>query len=343
MVNRRKAHTSKRRQERTIGRMAIVRLRGEAIKRLDSVLKPPGHYDRGLDASANSHAETWRRGVPGGDADHYDHHEAYKLQACLIYLYNPTQEYDLDHNYFVAQRYLTFLASSRLMAGGCPLDNLRGPLAELLVRLTVEQARQFDAYLRFKRRVPESEQTYSADKDYLDAAQLLNNAFSACNADCTRYPSCFTDLRRSNRVGRARAFRKVEGPFETRHLVVSRVAESGEVRRADAEAFIKEFYGWIDSENGADVSEATAAKLLRYFAEKPQVVTILELTTRCFLRRVLQDRQRCQSTRLKDEQVGPAGDAGRIQAHGDKASKQPASTQTRLTKHGLLHTSPRTH
>jgi hypothetical protein len=108
---------------------------------------------------------------------------------------------------------------------------------------------------------------------------------------CKSYPNCFADLQRHNQAARSRAFRKLESPLERSHLVSSRVAESGEGTRARAEEFVAKFYDWMDSDNGADLSQTIATDLLRYLADEPRLVTVLELTTKCFLHRVAQEKK----------------------------------------------------
>jgi hypothetical protein len=168
-------------------------------------------------------------------------------------------------------------------------------LAEVLLRLNLEQVRRFIAYLRFlDRRFNPAQESLEpgagAESDYFRAIRTIGEALPrGCTSDA--YPGCLVDMRKLSRAARCEAFRGKSDPQSTTHLVDAKVAEPHGLDPEKTTAFVNEFYRWFDSDQ-ASISDETAYLLLRWFRDEPRTVGVLELTTRCFVCRSLSESER---------------------------------------------------
>ncbi len=246
-----------------------------------------------LETLATELAERWR-GLLATNAPRQVREFLYSRQAALFWAYNGKQEQDGDgqrSDYLRAQKYLAYLFAREAVSRACPLAGLTPGHIDLLVRLTIEEAIQFEAYLRYvSRSGPPSQRRWSdhrPDPDYLAAVAWWGDRLCTCPSGsvhtCVQQLRTLYDAARDRLVGTRDVLLMPEAnKQEDRELLAQLRTENNGGVPAPIKAFATAFYTWFDATPDA-VPEDVAAAILRSMYGRRYAVSVFEMLTKCFI------------------------------------------------------------
>ena len=213
-----------------------------------------------------------------------------KRQAKLIWAYRKRPWQELEHqrlnDLHDAKRHLTFLLARECLQSACPLDALSEGNVHLFVALSIEDARQAEAHLRFVGRNRDHDGGHGHFGDYLSAAQLTDDAWCSCG-NPSRRGKCLQQLR----VLHDKACQTVFTDTSKSRIARILEAKANSLRRRNwdeqsarlrSATYVADFYTWFNA-GTLSIDEAHARSLLTHFFHNCGVVNVMELATKCFI------------------------------------------------------------
>ncbi len=237
-----------------------------------------GHGRSVLDEAAESLADCWRNSA----AYDAESREAFcRWQARLIAGYDGCS--DEFRNYYLAARHLEFILAEPFLAprGPCPVAALSNEEASLLSRLTLRRAQAIHAHLMFAVRAHWGMNgSHHQGSDYDVAERRLRRALGFCRNPRS---DCFAILRGYLLAAWPHLRASPDGfRFDRLAICAAKQEDSALSKPEDIGSFVDDFYGWVEQE--CDTSNADSARrILRWFYDQPDIVSVLEMTFKCYL------------------------------------------------------------